>query len=134
MQQEIDPNTFTQKDLMQHLLQASQHAVTREEMTAQFRQAEQQNKERFEQVAKRFEQAEQQNKERFEQVEKRFEQVEKRFEQVDNQLERQHQALMGMGQDIKDVHQDIKYQMRWSLGILISVGGLVLGILKFTGI
>jgi len=127
MQQEIDPNTFTQKDLMQHLLQASQHAVTREEMTAQFRQAEQQNKERFEQVAKRFEQAEQQNKER-------FEQVEKRFEQVDNQLERQHQALMGMGQDIKDVHQDIKHQMRWSLGILISVGGLVLGILKFTGI
>ena len=82
-----------------------QHAVTREEMTAQFRQAEQQNKERFEQ-------AEQQNKER--------------FEQVDKQLERQHQALLGMS-------QDIKHQMRWNLGILISLGGLVLGILKFTG-
>jgi len=38
-----------------------------------------------------------------------------------------------MGQDIKDVHQEIKHQMRWNLGILVSVGGLVLGILKFTG-
>jgi len=90
MQQEID--------LMQHLLQASQHAVTREEMTAQFRNAEQQNKERFEQVEK--------------------------------QLERQSQALMGMGQNIKGVRQEIKHQMRWSLGILVSIGGLVLGILK----
>lgn len=56
MKQEVDPNTFTQKDLMQHLLHASQHTVTREEMAAQFRQAEMVNKERFEQVDKRFEQ------------------------------------------------------------------------------
>ena len=27
-----DPNTFTQKDLMQNLLHASQHAATREEL------------------------------------------------------------------------------------------------------
>ena len=27
-----DPSTFTQKDLMQHLLHASQHAATREEL------------------------------------------------------------------------------------------------------
>ncbi len=27
-----DPNTFTQKDLMQHLLHATQHAATREEL------------------------------------------------------------------------------------------------------
>jgi len=141
MQQDIDPNTFTQKDLMQHLLQASQHAVTREEMTAQFSQAEQQNKERFEQVGKRFGQAEQQNKERFEQVEKcfgqaeqqnkerfeqvgkRFEQVEKRFAQIDMQLEKQTQAII-------EIHQEIKNQMRWSFGMLIGIGGLLLGILK----
>jgi len=42
MQQEMDPNTFTQKDLMQHLLHAPQHAVAREEVAAQFRNAEQQ--------------------------------------------------------------------------------------------
>ena len=29
-----DPNTFTQKDLMQNLLHASQHAATREELDA----------------------------------------------------------------------------------------------------
>jgi len=133
MQQEIDPNTFTQKDLMQHLLQASQHAVTREEMVAQFRQSEQQSKERFEQIDKRFEHVEQQAKERFEQVDKRFEQVDKRFEQVDKrfeqvdkQFEKQHQAIMG-------IHQEIKNQMRWNFGMLIGVGSLITGILKFTG-
>jgi len=135
MQQEIDPNTFTQKDLMQHLLQASQHAVTREEMVAQFRQAEQQNKERFDQVDRRFEQVEKrfdQVEKRFEQVEKRFEQVDKRFEQVDKrfekigkQLERQYQATM-------NIHQEIKNQMRWNFGMLIGVGSLIIGILKFT--
>jgi len=125
MQQEIDPNTFTQKDLMQHLLQASQHAVTREEMVAQFRQAEQQSKERFEQVDKRFEHVERQAKERFEQVDKRFAQIDKRFEQVDKQLEKQHQAIMG-------IHQEIKNQMRWNFGMLIGVGSLIIGILKFT--
>jgi len=87
MQPEIDPNTFTQKDLMQHLLHTAQHAVTREEMTAQFAQAEQRNKERLEQIDNRFEQAEQHNKERFEQVDNRFEQAEQhnkeRFEQAE---------------------------------------------------
>jgi|GEM_PF-877866 len=112
MQQEIDPNTFTQKDLMQHLLQVSQHAVTREEMVAQFRQSEQQSKERFEQIDKRFEHVEQQAKER--------------FEQVDKQFEKQHQAIMG-------IHQEIKNQMRWNFGMLIGVGSLITGILKFTG-
>ncbi len=104
MQQEIDPNTFTQKDL----LQASQHAVTREEMTAQFRQTEQQNKERFDQV------------------DRRFEQVDKRFEKIDKQLERQYQATM-------NIHQEIRNQMRWNIGMLIGVGSLIVGILKFTG-
>jgi len=65
MQPEIDPNTFTQKDLMQHLLHASQHTVTREEMAAQFIQAEVINKERFEQ-------AEKHNNQRFDQVDIRF--------------------------------------------------------------
>jgi len=72
MQPETDPNTFTQKDLMQHLLHASQHTVTREEMAAQFIQAEVINKERFEQSEKhsnqRFEQAEKHNNQRFDKL------------------------------------------------------------------
>ncbi len=80
----------------------------------------------FAQMEKRFELVDK----RFEQVDKRFEQMHidlnKRFEQVDKQLEKQSQAIM-------DIHQEIKLQMRWSFGILMGIGGLVVGILKLTG-
>jgi len=49
-----DTDTFTQKDLMQHLLHAAQHSVTREEMAAQFSQFEGRNQERFKLIDKRF--------------------------------------------------------------------------------
>jgi len=81
---------------------------------------------RFEQVDKRFEQMKIDSDKRFEQVERRFEQVDKRFEKIDLKLEKQTEAIM-------NIHQEIKQQMRWSFGILISVGGLVLAILKLTG-
>jgi len=78
---------------------------------------------RFEQVEKRFEQVDK----RFEQMHiefnKRFEQVDKRFEKIEKQLERQTQAIM-------DIHQEIKLQMRWSFGVLVAIGGLVVGLLK----
>ena len=78
---------------------------------------------RFEQVDKRFEQVDK----RFEQMHiefnKRFEQVDKRFEKIEKQLERQTQAIM-------DIHQEIKLQMRWSFGVLVAIGGLVVGLLK----
>jgi len=45
-----DPNTFTQKDLMQHLLNASQHVATREEL----QDVKSDMDRRFEQVDKRF--------------------------------------------------------------------------------
>jgi len=65
----------------------------------------------------------------FSQIDKRFEQMReesnKRFEQLDKQLEKQSQAIM-------NIHQEIKQQMRWSFGVLIGVGGLVIGILKLT--
>ena len=83
----------------------------------------------FAQMDKRLEQMREESNKRFEQMSsdmnKRFEQVDKRFEQVDKQLEKQSQAIM-------DIHQEIKQQMRWSFGILIGVGGLVIGILKLT--
>ena len=80
----------------------------------------------FEQVDKRFEQMHIDLNKRFEQVDKRFEQVDKRLDQIDKQLEKQSQAIM-------DIHQEIKLQMRWSFGVLLGVGGLVIGILKLTG-
>ena len=34
---------------------------------------------------------------------------------------------------IVDIHQEIKLQMRWSFGVLIAMGGLVVGILRMAG-
>jgi len=90
----------------------------------------------FSQMDKRFEQMREESNKRFEQIDKRFEQIDKRFEkmhsevnkrfeQLDKQLEKQSQAIM-------DIHQEIKQQMRWSFGVLIGIGGLVIGILKLT--
>lgn len=49
-----DPNTFTQKDLMQHLLHATQHAATREELQLVKQEIVADIDKRFEQVDKRF--------------------------------------------------------------------------------
>ena len=146
----VDPdnNTFTQKDLLQHLLHAAQHSVTREEMIVQFSRAEKishenfeqvdkMNAERFKQVDNRFKQIEQRFEsidKRFESIDKRFESIDKQFEQVDIQFEKsrlesnqrfdiQHQAIM-------DIHREIKLQMRWSFGVMITIGALVVGILR----
>ena len=96
--QEDDKNTFTQKDLMQHLLHAAQHAVTREEMIAQFAQAEARQKDRADQTERRFEQVEK----RIEQVDKRFEQVDKRFEQVDKRFELVDKRFDEIKHDIRE--------------------------------
>ena len=69
-----DPNTFTQKDLMQHLLNASQHVATREELL----DVKSDMDRRFELVDKRFEQ-----------VGKRFEQVDKRFDELRSDIKEQ---------------------------------------------
>ena len=49
-----DPNTFTQKDLMQHLLHATQHAATREELQLVKQELVADFDKQFEQVDKRF--------------------------------------------------------------------------------
>jgi septal ring factor EnvC (AmiA/AmiB activator) len=73
-----DPSTFTQKDLMQHLLHASQHAATREELQTVKHEIVADIDKRFEQVDKRFEQ-----------VDKRFEQVDKRFDELKSDIKEQ---------------------------------------------
>ena len=84
-----DPNTFTQKDLMQHLLHATQHAATREELQAVKQEIVSDIDKRFEQVDKRFEQVDK----RFEQVDKRFGQMDKRFDELKAELKSDIQLL-----------------------------------------
>jgi len=74
-------------------------------------------REGFAQMEKRFEQVDK----RFEQVDKRFEQVDKRFEQVDKRFEQV---------DIRNLQQRMDSFMRWSFGITIGVGGVIIGVLK----
>ena len=54
---------------------------------------------------------------RFEQVDKRFEQVDRRFEQMDKRF------------DVLTARMD--NFMRWSFATTLTVGGLVIGVLKF---
>jgi len=62
-------------------------------------------------------------REGFAQMEKRFEQVDKRFEQVDKRFE-------SVQQDIRNLQQRMDSFMRWSFGITIGVGGVIIGVLK----
>ena len=68
---------------------------------------------RFGQVDKRFEQMDK----RFEQVDRRFEQIDKRFEQVDRRFESMEQRMDRF--------------MRWSFGMTITAGGLVVAGVKY---
>ena len=74
---------------------------------------------RFEQVDKRFEQMQLEMNKRFEQVDKRFEQVDKRFEQVDKRFEQ--------------MTARIDRFMIWSFATTVSVGGVVIAVIKLTG-
>ena len=76
---------------------------------------------RFEQVDKRFEQMQQETAKRFEQVDKRFEQVDKRFEQMQQETARRFDQLTSR----------IDHFMIWSFATTVSVGGLIVALIKF---
>jgi hypothetical protein len=94
-----------------------------EAMQANMEQRFEQVDKRFEQVDKRFEAMQANMEQRFEQVDKRFEQVDKRFEQVDKRFE-------SVQQDIRNLQQRMDSFMRWSFGVTIGVGGIIIGVLK----
>jgi len=96
-----------------------------EQVDKRFEQMHQEMNKRFEQVDKRFEQMHQDMNKRFDQVDKRFEQMDKRFEQVDKRFEQQHQEIMGL-------HHEIKLLMRWGVGALLAVSGLIVALLRLT--
>ncbi len=54
-----------------------------------------------------------------------FKQMDKRFEQIDKRFDQQHQEIMGL-------HYEIKPLMRWSFGALLTVGGLMVAILRLS--
>jgi len=84
--------------------------LLREDMDKRFEQVDK----RFEQVDKRFEQMQQETAKRFEQVDKRFEQMQqetaKRFDQLTTRID---------------------HFMIWSFATTISVGGLIVALIKF---
>ncbi|MDC9729254.1 MAG: hypothetical protein PSN04_07990 [Methyloprofundus sp.] len=105
----------------------------RELMLKGFEQSER----RFEQVDKNFKQMAEEANRRFEQVDKRFEQMaeesNRRFEQVDKRFEKIDKQLEIQTQTMISIQQEIRTQMRWSFGMLIGIGGIVVTILKLTG-
>ncbi|MEL0160123.1 MAG: hypothetical protein VXA48_14365 [Deltaproteobacteria bacterium] len=84
----------------------------------------QQMDKRFEQVDLRFEMIER----RFEQVDKRFEQVDKRFEEFQRQMDRRFEQ---MDQRFVELQRRMDRFMFWSLGMTLTVGGIVIAVLKF---
>ena len=91
----------------------------------------QQMDKRFEQVDLRFGMIEK----RFEQIDKRFEQVDKRFEEFQRQMDRRFEQVdkrfEQMDQRFVELQRRMDRFMFWSLGMTLTVGGIVIAVLKF---
>ena len=66
----------------------------------------------------------QQMDKRFEQVDLRFEMIERRFEQVDKRFEQMDQRFV-------ELQHRMDRFMFWSLGMTLTVGGIVIAVPKF---
>jgi len=92
----------------------------------------------FEQIDRHFEQAREETNRRFEQVDKRFEEARddtnRRFkeasEESNKRFDLQHEEIKGLHLDIKDIRQDIKLSTRWILGVMLTLGGLIIAVLR----
>ena len=78
----------------------------------------------FHRIDKRFEQLIGEMNARFAQVDKRFEQVEKRFEQVDKRFEQIDRRFEVMTTRIDRF-------MVWSFATTLTVGGIVIAVIKY---
>ena len=83
---------------------------------------------RFEQVDKRFETMQQAMDKRFEQVDKRFEQMDKRFETMQQAMDKRFEQV---DRRFEELTGRIDTFMRWSFGLTLTVGGIVITVLKF---
>ena len=88
---------------------------------------------RFEQADKRFEIMQQFMNKHFEQVDKQFEVIyqsmDKRFEQMNKRFEIMQKY---MDKRFEELTSRIDTFMRWSFGLTLTVGGIVITVLKFT--
>ena len=78
----VNPNDFTQKDLMLHLLQVSQHTVTREEVKDDILALDKKMDISFANVDKRFNDLETSINQRFEQVDKKIDKLDMKFDKL----------------------------------------------------
>ncbi|MEK7302410.1 MAG: hypothetical protein AAB073_04585, partial [Pseudomonadota bacterium] len=78
----------------------------------------------FSRVDKRFEQMMAEMDARFTQVDKRFEQIDKRFEQVERRFEQVDKRFEALTSRIDRF-------MIWSFATTLTVGGLVVAVIKF---
>lgn len=79
---------------------------------------------------------------RFEQIDKRFEQVDKRFEQIDKRLEEQRADMLARFEQVDKRFEQMNQRfaametrmdrfMRWSFGLTLTVGGIVIASIKY---
>ncbi|EFI33442.1 conserved hypothetical protein [Desulfonatronospira thiodismutans ASO3-1] len=108
----VEEELRNQRELIQYIIEQMDKRF--EQVDKRFEQVDK----RFEQVDKRFEEMRQDMNSRFEQVDKRFEQVDKRFEQFD-------QRFMALTKRMDRL-------LIWSFGTTVTVGGLIVAILKLT--
>ncbi len=63
-------------------------------------------------------------------IDLKLEKIELKLEQLLRENKNQH--LDKQRQELIDIKQEIKLQMRWSFGVMITVGALVVGVLRLT--
>ena len=129
----VNPNDFTQKDLMLHLLQVSQHTVTREEVKDDISALDKKMDISFANVDKRFDSLETSINQRFEQIDKRFEQVDKRFEQVDKRFEQVNEKLDRVLERI-DVKIDKGLSENRSISLKLFTFAMIFSAISMTGL
>ena len=81
----------------------------------------------FVMMDKRFEELQHQMDKRFEAVDKRFEVVDKRFEELQHQMDKRFES---MDKRFEEITRRLDRFMVWSFSTTVTVGGLVVAILK----
>lgn len=85
----------------------------------------------FNRMDKRFEQLISEMNARFAQVDKRFAQVDKRFEQVDKRFEQMEKRFEQVDRRFEIMTARIDRFMVWSFATTLTVGGIVIAVIKY---
>ena len=99
-------------------------------MDKRFEELQHQMDKRFEAVDKRFEAMDKRFEELQHQMDKRFDAVDKRFEAVDKRFEAMDKRFESMDKRFEEITRRLDRFMVWSFSTTVTVGGLVVAILK----